>query len=212
MAPKKRSRANKQSQVAAVPRNLRLGIPPYMDAELVYATSATLSFTNICTKWTFRVNSLYDPDKTGIGHQPLYFDQYAAMYNKYHVTSGDIRVNMTNTNGGELGTAAMVVVTDENSPSLEAVKERDRNYVVLGVPTNSTSRQVLKARWNEKALFPGISKNDDTLSANVVDNPTAFGYYNLFYQGWGANAFDVYTAVDISFKVRFYGINTASAS
>ena len=31
------------------------------------------------------MNSLFDPDQTGTGHQPYYFDQFAALYNRYTV-------------------------------------------------------------------------------------------------------------------------------
>lgn len=35
----------------------------------------------------FRLNSIYDPDLTGSGHQPQSHDQWALMYNRYRVDS-----------------------------------------------------------------------------------------------------------------------------
>lgn len=40
----------------------------------------------------FRTNSIFDPDFTGIGHQPRYHDQLEALYAFYYVTKTDIKV------------------------------------------------------------------------------------------------------------------------
>lgn len=39
---------------------------------------------------TFSMNSLFDPNTTGTGHQPMGFDQLAAIYNRYIVTGAKI--------------------------------------------------------------------------------------------------------------------------
>ena len=41
--------------------------------------------SNGIAKQYMRMNSLFDPDQTGTGHQPYYFDQFAALYNRYTV-------------------------------------------------------------------------------------------------------------------------------
>lgn len=41
---------------------------------------------------TFNANSLFDPDSTGVGHQPRGFDQWSTLYNKYVVLSSTIHV------------------------------------------------------------------------------------------------------------------------
>jgi len=34
---------------------------------------------------TMNLNSVFDPDRTGVGHQPLYYDQITVLYNRYRV-------------------------------------------------------------------------------------------------------------------------------
>lgn len=43
----------------------------------------------------YRANGMYDPDQTGAGAQPLYFDQLATIYNHYTVVASKITVAST---------------------------------------------------------------------------------------------------------------------
>lgn len=49
-----------------------------------YSTTMVLSSGNSYS-WLFNLNSLYDPDRTGVGHQPYGYDQFATLYNRYRV-------------------------------------------------------------------------------------------------------------------------------
>lgn len=42
--------------------------------------------------WYFSMNSMFDPDRTGVGHQPMGFDQVAAFYENYRVVGCKIKV------------------------------------------------------------------------------------------------------------------------
>lgn len=46
--------------------------------------------------WQFCANSLYDPDQTGTGHQPLYFDNFMSVFEKYRVNFCQITVTVIN--------------------------------------------------------------------------------------------------------------------
>lgn len=60
---------------------------PSMRIALRYDAFGALSeaSANAGAIYTFRVNSLFDPDLTSAGKQPLGFDQYAAVFNRYRV-------------------------------------------------------------------------------------------------------------------------------
>ena len=51
----------------------------------------------------FRFNSCFDPDLSGVGHQPMYFDQFCGAtgtgpYGRYRVTSAKATVSFMQTN------------------------------------------------------------------------------------------------------------------
>lgn len=51
---------------------------------------------NVGSHQTFRTNSIYDPDFTGVGHQPLFRDMWASMYDYYTVLSCEYTIRMYN--------------------------------------------------------------------------------------------------------------------
>lgn len=44
----------------------------------------------------YRLNSLYDPDMSGTGKQPLGFDQYSVLYSRYRVLKAHVEVHCAN--------------------------------------------------------------------------------------------------------------------
>jgi len=56
--------------------------------------------------YQFCGNSLYDPDQTGAGHQPMYFDNYMSVYEKYRVNYAQITVTVINHAVNTLGSVA----------------------------------------------------------------------------------------------------------
>lgn len=47
--------------------------------------------------WTYRLNSLFDPDFTGTGVQPMGYDQFSALYGRYAVIRNSFDVTFANT-------------------------------------------------------------------------------------------------------------------
>lgn len=48
--------------------------------------------TNSLGHYTFLLNSIYDPNFTGVGHQPYGHDTFSALYNRYRVISCSFKV------------------------------------------------------------------------------------------------------------------------
>lgn len=66
-------------------------VPKTRLAKLRYSAFITLDPTFVGTAiHTFRANDCHDPDYTGSGHQPLFFDQLMAIYKKCYVLGSKI--------------------------------------------------------------------------------------------------------------------------
>ncbi len=74
------------------------------------------STTGSTAKQLLNLNSTFDPDQSGVGHQPLYRDTYAGIYDQYAVISAKIRVTFVS----NATTSAMLVgcvIDDDNTAS-----------------------------------------------------------------------------------------------
>lgn len=98
--PRRRRRQRK----GYIPRNLSLG-PTYPNgiiAKHKYTMNKTLQATYVAgdipgtALQSFRTASLFDPDRTGVGHQPLFYDEMSAIYNQYRVLGAKCRVRFVN--------------------------------------------------------------------------------------------------------------------
>lgn len=73
-----------------------VGIPSQMFAKLRYSHTRNFSVAGLgLSVYDYNLNSLFDPDATGGGNQPYYFDQYAALYERYRVYGCKVTVMVT---------------------------------------------------------------------------------------------------------------------
>lgn len=99
MARKLRSQKVQKVQIVKDKRKRRKGprlgdiLKPKLMVKLRYVDTITLNPASAAmASHVFRANSIFDPDLTGTGHQPLLHDTYALLYTRYRVMSSKIKV------------------------------------------------------------------------------------------------------------------------
>jgi len=100
MPPKKKSNGRKKNtrkprvtKNAVINRGLAPLAPRFI-TKLNYVVNdqSLVSTLGSTGDYQFRLNSLFDPDLTGGGHQPMGFDQITPLYNRYRVFSVSYRI------------------------------------------------------------------------------------------------------------------------
>lgn len=78
------------------------GRPQKVRVKLPYTTYVNIStLTGATNAYLLNLNSLFDPDRTGLGHQPLAFDEWKAMgYTRYRVYGVSYDVSLVNNGTG----------------------------------------------------------------------------------------------------------------
>lgn len=175
--------------------------------------------------WQFSANGCYDPDTTGLGHQPMYFDNYSAVYNQYRVLKSEITVTVVNT---AVNTAVYNGTTTVAQPNYnyrlfifrDGTQGNTTDYAgSMGNMIEEGGRDI-KWRFVGPSLTGKLPKlkhsavpyklmqlgpNDSNLKQIISSNPTASCYYYIGITSADGNTDPpaVYLYVSIKYLVRF---------
>jgi len=91
-------------------------IPDETCIKFIYSDYRAIVSSSNQGEYVYRLNSLFDPDQTGVGGQPDGFDQWKALYGLYRVVAVDVEVQAVGGSGvGMLAIAPTVSATTQSS-------------------------------------------------------------------------------------------------
>ncbi len=167
---------------------------------------------NVLSNHVFRANSVFKPDFTDAGHQPLGFDQWSALYTNYIVRNAWMKVTVVT--GTTPSTNTIVFGVDIKTTSSPAATtlitqlEQARTYGrVVGNDTNATSNRSIVRKFDARRLF-GFSSYRDSVpayGAEVTDNPSEEAYFIIWITNYfiGADVTSQTLLVEINYDVLF---------
>ncbi len=139
-------------------------------------------------KHAFRANSIFDPNQTGSGHQPLGHDQWEIFYNHYIVDKSTITVQFTPTSANQDGSLFGIYLSDDlTTPTsgLDIIEQGLATYKSGALGTNSApSQMTVRNSFNAKSMYniKDIKDNFDRFGAAFGADPTEVSFYTLFAQ------------------------------
>jgi len=179
-------------------------------ADLFALTTTTLNFQ----QQSFNMNSLFDPDLTGVGHQPYGFDQMASLFAHYRVykfkwhiefagANDRLHVTVIPVNGTTIGTGTQSAMAEQPLAVTKAISFNG------GIPVKFTGSQRLPR-------FTGASsvqyRTDDRYSAAVTASPVEL--MQLLVSIYNPTAGSVTTSfnVTLTYYTEFYDPITVAQS
>jgi hypothetical protein len=152
-----------------------LGFPHSMVSQLRYVDSYSLTITSgSLAKQVMRWNSTFDPDLTGTGHQPLYRDTYAAIYDQYAVIRASIEVKICNTDTSNLIICGIVSEDDAASSSTvdTLCEQATGQHTTLPPLAGSLSTHTFRMDWDCKKMLHIDPFTSEAYKTAVGNNPT----------------------------------------
>lgn len=236
VSPKKRVKALRQKQ-SVKRKEARKGInpelvpmtgrfvepyPAYRHVTLKYSYYTNLAPTTTNVGYNqFRANSCYDPDMTGVGNQPRYFDQLcgSTLYRKFRVMTTGYKVRFVNKNASGAASDALVGVYASPVTSLPTT---NAELFLLGEQNTAEVRPLLPLgqesaeqvftgqiqHWKHlncsREAYEGSSQTDGNYSANPTDSV----YFSVLASDDPNNAggADVDVYVELYMNVCFFNL------
>lgn len=163
--------------------------------------------TQISNVQSFRGNSVYDPDLTGIGTQPLFFDQYALVYERYLVSSSSMRVMVMSINNGITAQIA-TLPSVESSPvttNPSDLKEQPHAKFRFIQEQKGGGKATLSTRISTKKIR-GDSILDDSFGAQVTTNPQRQWFWHIVASAGdlSAEVIGLTLLISITYRVKFH--------
>lgn len=182
-------------------------LPQEYHTRLIYSDSANIApaLTTYSDK-IWNLNSVYDPDQSGAGHQPHGYDQLAALYSRYRVKGVYVELEARQRANHGLQVALLPNNSTAGILMSQALESPEGATQVI---TSSNASPVLIKRYFDCAQITGVSRAtymaDDRYQAQVGSNPSeAICLHQLAASVDGVTYNDYEFVMRMTFNVVFF--------
>lgn len=207
--PKSSARATKTSAKYKVPMSIggfknasRIGFPKTM--AMVHRYCSTVSATAVAgstIRYLFSANGMFDPDITGTGHQPQFFDTLSGIYNHYTVTASKLKVRYSTPTTSTTSNIVGVALEDDTTLMTDTDAYMEQPDSVTTQLFVGAAPPVLTKYFSAKKWFGGDPISDPVLQGTSAANPTEQTYFCLFARNVDASSATntIYFTVEIEY-------------
>lgn len=199
------------------PQRLRT-VLPYVDQYTLQGVAYAATFG---VEQSFRLNSLFDPDFTGTGHQPYAYDQITPWYYRYQVDAVEINIRFSDPQGDGIYVGAFIKNYDDtNTLSGATISQATERPNVFCAPLNNTGSQVINFKKMIKIHeLMGLTKEqyDNAwahTAALVTANPSVVPYLSVAVADSNASspALTCRCTVELKYHCIFWSRGNAAQS
>lgn len=154
----------------------------------------------------FSANGLYDPDITGVGHQPAGFDQMMQWFDHYTVKSSKVSVSFHNASPTYYNFVGIYFSDRSNTVTdpREVIENGKGVYTKLNLPGSAGDMTQLDVMCSVSKFLgrPNVMDEDD-LRGNVTSNPTEEVYIHIWQAAQSATAASD-NGVGFEIRIEYY--------
>lgn len=181
-------------------------VPDQLLTSVRYTEQLARGPTASSDDYQFNLNSIFDPNRTGTGHQPLGHDQLNLFYNRYRVVRCKYHV-MINNLGTNVGAIATSVVPTNSATTLAGTAEaHELPYLKQGMVSTGRSDNILHLRGNIPLdRIYGVSrqtlKSDDRYAADFGSSPAEIAVLHCVTNNFDTNNLTYYMQVELVYTI-----------
>lgn len=128
----------------------------------------------------FSCNGMFDPNTTGVGHQPYYFDQLTTLYDHYCVIGSKIKLRIAKSDVTTVPCTVGVYINDDTTATTSlttAMEYSSGRHVVL---TTSNQKSTITRKWSAKKYFGRSVLANTDLQGTSAANPAEQSFFNFW--------------------------------
>jgi len=186
-------------------------IPGRQIVKMKYAEAFVTNVSN-AYNYALNLNSIYDPNRTGTGHQPYGHDQLATLYNRYRVISCSY-VIQAYSGAYPIRYAVLPANEVKSVGTIAEMVENPRSQYRLQIPGGSTTK--LTGKVYIPALV-GRSKSqymaDDRYQSTFGSSPSELAILNLCALANAEVGTDVNWTITLEYTVEVFDVNPLGQS
>lgn len=135
--------------------------------------------------YVYNLSSLFDPNRTGIGHQPIGFDEMMGIYQYYTVIGARARVTFTNqdTSNDQL---VVLQIKAHDSASADVANIIENGRCVWNTVTksdgSSDSEKTMTINYSANKFFSKNVVGDADYQGDIASNPQENAWLHLYAQ------------------------------
>lgn len=177
-----------------------------------YSTELTIdpAAAGAATSYVLSLNGLYDPDVSGVGHQPMAFDEMNGIYNDYVVYGAKFEVYMLSTDSGGLTIVGTTVYPGSGTTTVKEryIENPNTMFKMLSNQTDGNSTAFF-SKYVDIAQIYGRTRSqlitEDYFKGNGSANPTDLICLILWAAGYnGGNTAPVGCQVRITYFTHWF--------
>lgn len=186
--------------------NVNRALSPFAQryiTKMKYADVASLSSLNSWT-YSFNLNSIFDPNRTGIGHQPYGFDQLSSLYNRYRVISCKYIINAYH----GVNPIRYGCIVSNDAPAISSgseLAENPRAQTRVQLPGGNTTMirgvaYIPSIVGRTKAQYMA----DDRFQSQVSGSPAELSLLTIYGASMIDTPSDMFVSVTLEYTVEFF--------
>lgn len=159
-----------------------LGFPKIVKMKHRYCQTVRLVSTSGVPQYQrFRANGMYDPDQTGGGHQPLWYDQMTPLYNHWKVIGAKISVTFIPTASTTVPQHVGICADDDTTSSLDINTLQEQSDTrKSAIAFNNARPTRLTHKFSAKKVYGGSIMGNNRLEGDANADPTELFYFTIF--------------------------------
>lgn len=146
-------------------------------------------------------NGMFQPYVGGGGHQPMYFDQMAALYDHFTVIGSKIRWKLSPATTNANAAYVACFINDDGTitpPSISSYAEQTSGRI-RQMPPLTVRPTTLTQKWSAKKYFPGSTMANFSLRGDATANPVEQSVFTMGVAITGAGTMNYTVEVEVEY-------------